>query len=88
MLQALVGLSKPRLRVGWCIKGLYFFQKAELRPHLGGDLGSSVRQTLKAAFAPELARNLSLRGHNAKLQLADTTILDVMTGMLVLEPKH
>ena len=65
-------------------KGLVFsFQKAELRRHLGGDLGVSVRQMLNAVFTPELARGLSLRDHNAKLQLAGTTLLDVMTGMLI-----
>ena len=66
----------------WLVhKGLVFsFQRTEHRRHLGGDLGVSVRQTLKAVFTPELARSLSLRGHNAKLQLAGTTLLDLVMG--------
>lgn len=70
---------------------IFLSQKEQLSRWCSTDVGVSVRQVMPVVFGPELARQLSLKGHNGKKQLADTNILDVIAGELSsaeLKPVH
>ena len=62
----------------------YNSQKEQLSRWCAVDLKSSIRQLLPAVFAPELARQLSLKGQNGKKGVANTNILEVVEGKYAL----
>ena len=60
--------------------GFHILQRSYLSRWCTTDVRTSVKEMLPALFSPELARALSLKGHNQKKPLGNTHIFDIVAG--------